>query len=240
MPDDREPDASETNAPAAETSLPDDGVDRRPVLVLLHGLGQSPQSWQTAVGQLGLDYSLRCPWVPGLKPIDTQGFDVDRAAHGLASQLELEGVRSASLVGVSVGGMVALRLAAAYPELVERLLLCSTQAQPAGGRLQVLAMKAVPRSRFQALGVDKDKMIATLQAFAAIDLRGDLGKVSCPTWVVVGADDRAGLPPARELAAGIPQAELRVLDGVGSQPNVEDEAGFVALVRDFMASGRPV
>lgn len=208
--------------------------DKRPVLVLLHGLGQSPLVWQEAVGSLGVEYSIRCPWIPGLKPVGNDTFDVERAAHGLASQLELEGVQQASLVGVSVGAMVALRVAAAYPDLVTRLLLCAGQIQPPGGRLQLMAMRATPRARFLELGVDKDRVISVLSGLSQIDLSDDLAKIHCPTLVTVGGRDRANVPAARDLAAGIPGAELRMLDGLGAQPNAEDPAGFSALIRDFM------
>ncbi len=51
--------------------------------------------------------------------------DVAEDVHGLMRAL---GIERASLVGISMGGFVALELALAHPEAVERLVLCVTSA----------------------------------------------------------------------------------------------------------------
>ena len=51
--------------------------------------------------------------------------DVAEDVHGL---MEALGIARASLVGISMGGFVALELALAHPEAVDRLVLCVTSA----------------------------------------------------------------------------------------------------------------
>jgi pimeloyl-ACP methyl ester carboxylesterase len=59
------------------------------------------------------------------------------------------------------------------------------------------------------------------------DFRGELGAVSVPTAVLVGADDPATPPEAAHLIAdGIPGAEVTVIPNAAHLLNVEQAAAF--------------
>lgn len=74
-----------------------------------------------------------------------------------------------------------------------------------------------------------------LEAFAAADLRAELGTVRCPTLVVHGElDVRAPRPVADALAAGIPGARLVVVEGAGHQVNLEARAEVADIVREHL------
>jgi pimeloyl-ACP methyl ester carboxylesterase len=69
------------------------------------------------------------------------------------------------------------------------------------------------------------------------DSRPLLATVSVPTLVVVGAGD-VTTPPhlAAEIAAGIPGAELRIIEGAGHLPPMERPAETNAILRAWLAS----
>ena len=142
-----------------------------------------------------------------------------------------------SLVGVSLGAMVALDAAIRSPETVSHLVLAAGQVNPPRSvmRMQRLVFSMVPAKRLASMGVEKKRFLQALDQAATIDYRSRLGLVTARTLVIVGADDKANLTAARDLAAGIPGARLEVIPGVGHQPNVEDPAAFNALVWPFLA-----
>ncbi len=71
--------------------------------------------------------------------------------------------------------------------------------------------------------------------FLAFDLRPVLPNVTAPTLVVAGREDFILGPAAcREVADGIPNARLEVLDDVGHMPWVESPEKFAAMVRAFL------
>ena len=73
-------------------------------------------------------------------------------------------------------------------------------------------------------------------AVPAYDLRDRLGEIRVPTLIVVGRHDWiTPVEASEELAAGIPGAELRVFEGSGHSPQIEENERFVEVVRDFLA-----
>ncbi len=69
------------------------------------------------------------------------------------------------------------------------------------------------------------------------DSRPDLRRIEVPTLVAVGEADR--LTPrdcGEEIAAGIPGAVLRVLEGCGHLPPMERPAPTSRLLREWLAS----
>ena len=133
---------------AAEVGLPYDGppvVRRQPVavdaerqlsslvwgegepeLVLLHGGAQNAHTWDTVA--LALSRPLVAVDLPGHGHSDG-GRDgdgmvhLDDAAADVATVVEELAPRAAAVVGMSLGGLTAIALAAARPELVRRLVL---------------------------------------------------------------------------------------------------------------------
>lgn len=207
------------------------------LLALLHGLGQTPQSWQDQVTAMPAGFKAVAPWLRGLRPGRAQEFSVEGAADDVLALLNQHGVEQMSLVGVSLGAMVALDAAIRSPETVSHLVLAAGQVNPPRSvvRMQRLVFSMVPAKRLASMGVEKKRFLQALDQAATIDYRSRLGLVTARTLVIVGADDKANLTAARDLAAGIPGARLEVIPGVGHQPNVEDPAAFNALVWPFLA-----
>jgi pimeloyl-ACP methyl ester carboxylesterase len=95
-----------------------------PPVVLLHGLASSVYSWSDVLPKLARRYDVVALDLPGFgrsdQPADLSFARLTRAVVGTLNQL---GFERASLVGNSLGGAVALAVAAEHPERVERLVL---------------------------------------------------------------------------------------------------------------------
>jgi proline-specific peptidase len=71
--------------------------------------------------------------------------------------------------------------------------------------------------------------------YGDFDYTPHLGRVSKPTLVVVGAEDRVTTPrAARVLHAGITHSELAVLDGAGHMSMIEAQDAYLAAVKLFL------
>ena len=73
--------------------------------------------------------------------------------------------------------------------------------------------------------------------YGDFDYTPDLGRVSKPTLVLVGAQDRTTTPrAARVLHEGIPASELVVLDGAGHMSMVEAQDAYLAAAKRFLGA----
>jgi 3-oxoadipate enol-lactonase len=76
---------------------------------------------------------------------------------------------------------------------------------------------------------------AACGALAELDLRPELGKVTVPVLVLVGEHDEATPPPmSHELAAGLPNAELKIIAGCAHVPQLQAPEMFLDAIGDFL------
>jgi pimeloyl-ACP methyl ester carboxylesterase len=87
---------------------------------------------------------------------------------------------------------------------------------------------------------DTARMVAAIKAMNAFDGRSWLHQIKCPTLVIAGAEDEAvPLVHAQMLGLGIPDAQLRMIDGAGHFLIFTHTDVFVQAVEAFLASVNP-
>jgi 3-oxoadipate enol-lactonase len=85
------------------------------------------------------------------------------------------------------------------------------------------------------LRTDPEVFRAACDALAELDLRPELSKVKVPVLVLVGEHDEATPPPmSRELAAGLPQAHLKIIPGCAHVPQLQSPEFFLEAIGDFL------
>lgn len=91
-----------------------------PNLVLIHGWGMSGAVWQPLIKPLSKIFTLHIVDLPGMgfsRPIEPYHL------HALAEKVSERLPANADILGWSLGGQVAMRIALDYPDLVRRLVL---------------------------------------------------------------------------------------------------------------------
>lgn len=107
----------------APANLHVETVGTGPNLVLLHGWGMHGAVWQPLVKKLSKAFTLHLVDLPGMglsRPIEP--FHLHAVAEKIAEMLPAH----ADIIGWSLGGQVAMRLAIDQPDLVRRLILVGT------------------------------------------------------------------------------------------------------------------
>jgi pimeloyl-ACP methyl ester carboxylesterase len=126
--------------PTADRREPE--PDRRPTIVFLHGTVLTGAAWHAQVAALGDAFHCLAPDLPGHGTAREVPFAIEEAASRVAALIEREAHdRRAILVGLSLGGYVAMTLAARRPELVAGLAIAGATADPVG--LQSLGFRAL-------------------------------------------------------------------------------------------------
>ena len=187
-------------------------------------------------------------------------------ADDVAALLDALDIARVSFVGLSIGGMIGQRLAAAHPSRVDGLVLCATANRigtPAGWAARIDAVRAggmaslvtsvLARWFTPQTHRDRPELIAGFAtmlartppegyvgACAAIrdaDLAVDDARIACPTLVVAGSDDEV-TPPADAFALrdAIAGSVAVVVDGAAHIVPAERPDAFARAVLPFLES----
>ncbi len=203
------------------------------------------------------------PHLPGFGArADEDWAGLDSAADDVAAIIADEVSNGgAHLVGLSLGGAIALRVAARHPELVESLMISGVPAagvsasMRAMSRIQLKLFSSEWYWRFQAgaygmvadekeLFADHGTKLRTDNMRAIMDevdpggLPEKLGDYKGPALVIAGSKEPklvAKSFPVLERA--LPQAQFRTAAGRHHQWNIEDPILFNAAVRSWVEKG---
>jgi pimeloyl-ACP methyl ester carboxylesterase len=114
---------------------PDAPEQARATIVFLHGTRLTGASWAVQIEALRDEYRCLAPDLPGHGAAEASPFTVDGAAEAVAGLIEREASDGrAILVGLSLGGYVAMAVAARWPERVAGLVISGATAEPVGIR----------------------------------------------------------------------------------------------------------
>ena len=156
----------------------------------------------------------------------------------------------AHLVGWSDGGIVALLVAIARPDLVRQIVVTGANFKPApeigmAEGLDELTADAPEMGMFRAMyeaaspdgpehwPIVVGKLVEMYRAEPNIPIE-DLGRISAPTLVLVGDDDVVTLEHTVELYRAIPNSELAVVPGTSHAHFMEKPSLVNRLVLDFL------
>ena len=256
---------------AVDVSYTVDGPAGAPVVVLSNSLGATRGMWDPQVPPLAERYRVVTYDTRGhgASPSPPGPWSLEDLVDDLVALLDAVGAPRAHVVGLSLGGMTAMRLAAREPGRVDRLaLLCtSAKTEPQGfldraaaarsGGTAPLAPAVVARWLTPGFAAEHPDLVARLEGMiaaaddegyaacceivAGMDLRADLARITAPTLVVAGADDPS-LPPEHQrlIAEGIAGAELLTVAPAAHLANLERTLEVTgALLAHLDAGGHP-
>ncbi len=234
-----------------------------PPLVLVHGAGGTHLNWPAEIRRMA-GYEILALDLPGHGKSEGHGEQTieDYAAAVLAWMDSLPLYR-AFLVGHSMGGMIALRMAFDAPQRVSGLGLFSSGARlpvdpalientanratfPAAlERIQALSYGPSADERLVRLGMKRlsETRPSVLHndfiACQAFDMLAQLESIRHPTLVVCGAEDRmAPVRHSQYLAAKIEGAELRIVPEAGHMLILEKAGESEKILRTYLEENR--
>jgi len=144
-------------------------------------------------------------------------YSIEQMADDVAGLFGALGVGCADVVGYSMGGKIALQLAACHPELVDHLVLCATAPSAPVTRLfsrrfMMDLVSRIPVFR-KADGQPAYAFEAQRQASRSFDGRGLLPQVKASTLIIRARRDRIVPPSGAAELQSIPGSSLVDLPG---------------------------
>ncbi|KFG70887.1 3-oxoadipate enol-lactonase [Microvirga sp. BSC39] len=242
------------------------GASNGTSLVFINSLGSDLRIWQEVAPGLAERFRviLYDKRGHGLSDAPSTPYTIDEHTDDLLALLDHLGAERASLVGLSVGGMIAQRMAVRAPGRVQSITLCCTAAkigtpelwadrigavetggiEPiAGNVLQRWFTPLFRETRADELAGWRNMLVrtpahgyaGTCAAIRDADLRPDAGRIAVPTLCVAG--DQDGSTPAdivKGTADLIPGARFALIEGAGHIPCVEKPAELSRLIKQHL------
>lgn len=221
--------------------------------VLVHGFGVSGRYWRPLARRLAPVRQVLVPDLPGHGRSTTgaPALDVPELAGVLGGWMDAMGIRTAALVGNSLGCQIAAQLAVGEPHRVRALVLCGPTTDPAArsaraqiGRLLLSAPVEHPLLYPIVLAdyvqAGPRRLLGELRYMLRHRLETVLPEVRVPALVVRGAFDR--IVPRRwatEVARLLPDSRLAEVPLAGHAAHFTRATRVAALIEEFLAGAPP-
>ncbi len=253
-----------TTTTALPSHLPLEGIEagQGPALVLLHGAGVDLDLWAPQIPAFATHFRVIALNLSGHGRSPMVSGGVPAMADAVMDTLTALGIQRAAVIGLSLGGMVALEIASRWPDRVTHLIMAEAvpyvAATPLGQRLMeaaILPLRLIPphwlaKLPAKSMGAETEeaglyvktalaKMTAAnthriLRDALRYDGRKRLSQITMPTLVMVGAANPATHARARVAANGIPGALFEVVPNAGHILNRDAATYFTERCLAFL------
>ena len=249
-------------APTVERPWRIEGPADGPPIVFVHGALMSHSVWRPQLDALSDRYRCLTVDLPGHGVLVDERFTLEGGVAVVSAAIGALGGR-AVVVGLSLGGYVAMAVAGAHPELVRGLVIAGCTREPerlsrAAFLLYGLSLRVVPQRALRAV-VDRlfrlrygTKVAADITVGGYHPRGGGVGvravirgrfrerllRYGGPILAINGTRDIVFHLGSRQFLAGVPNVTWVALRGASHLSNVDRPAEFTTAIEQF-AGGLP-
>lgn len=235
------------------------GPEGAPVVVLLHGVFFDRSIWGPVSELLAVDHRVVALDLPGHGDLANDTFSLRGAARDIESRLAREGLRPRVIVGLSLGGYVAMTLVDRFPATCNSLVITGATREPrafVGGPLRLLyrgashmparplelafrvALKLFTHPTVGALLLQSKMSISggfrALASLPNTGFRAALSRFPGRVLVINGAHDPVAHPGQGAFIEAMRHGELITVENVGHHVPLQRPNEFASAVRLFV------
>lgn len=241
----------------------DGNPEGRPV-VFANSLGTDFRLWDAVLPLLptSLRYIRMDKRGHGLSSVPDGPYSIDDLAGDVAQLLDRLEVQDVFFVGLSIGGLIAQKLAYTRPDLCHSMVLSNTAAKIGTpdlwntridaineGGIEVISEPTMERWFAPEFRATPDCLawkhmlerthtqgyVSCCAAIANADLREETASLTLPTYGICGSDDGATPPELTKSTLDlIAGSQFHIIDGTGHLPCVEKPQDYAALITKFL------
>ncbi len=251
-----------------DTAFSIDGAG--PPVVLLHGLGLTHAVWDQQLPALTSAFRvLRYDLLGHGESVKHRGaYAMDQFVDQLDKLLDSLALEHTSIVGFSLGGMIARAYTIAHPKRVSALVILNSPHDRTNDERTAVRVRAkqaaadgpgatvdaalkrwftdgFAESKPEVLNQVRKVILANdvevypeiYRLFAEDDalLVNSISAITCPTLVLTCKDDLGNSPKmARQMAARIPSAQVKILPGLRHMGLVENPDAINSIIVEFL------
>ncbi|MFJ7738780.1 alpha/beta fold hydrolase [Lysinibacillus sp. NPDC097287] len=201
--------------------------------IFVHGLGQNSSSWEKTISFM--ENTTQISHLDLFELLKDQKPTYKNLYLAFSEYIE-EFSEPVTLLGLSLGAVLALNYTIDHPKRIQSLVLMAPQYKMPKLilKFQNIIFRFMPESSFQKLGSSKNDFIVLTSSMMDLDFSNDLTRVQCKTLVLCGEKDRVNKRAAKKVAAQIPKAEIRTVMGAGHEINVDAPEKMASILNNFL------
>ena len=162
-------------------------------------------------------------------------YSIEMMAQDLYEALTAIDMSRVDIMGISMGGRIAIDLATRHPEIIDRLVLVSTCARVLRTWRRTFVFDVLHRLPLLRGRQPRYAFERQSEASASYDGTRALQQITAPTLILNGRRDTlAPLHLANELRSGIKESELRIFRGGHGFFMFGERKPFLEAVRQFL------
>lgn len=202
-------------------------------IILLHGNGEDHQIFDVLTEQFKENYSVYA--------IDSRGhgqstrvreLDYRSMAEDIAEFIKILGLEKPVLYGFSDGGIIGLMLAAAYPELLSKLIISGANLTPEGVKKRYLNLF---RLIYYITRNPNYRLMVTQPQISEAELH----KIVVPTLVLAGSKDLIKEEHTRLITESISNCTMQILAGENHMSYVVHSKKLYPILKSFLSEEDP-
>ena len=203
--------------------------------ILVHGLGQDEKSWNEVKKQLnnnGINVE-----TPNLFSI-VQNYQVNyenmyRTFADYCNSFN----EKINLVGLSLGGVLAIDYIIEFPEKINSITLIGTpyEIPKAIFTIQNIIYKFIPKRIFEKRGCPKKDIISLLDSMKNLSILDKAPNIKCNTLIICGEKekDNINMKSAKQLNEVIQNSKFKIIENAGHEVNIDNPKELANTIYDF-------
>jgi len=244
----------------------DYGCQNNEVICFSNSLGTDNRLWHKIIESFKKDYRIITydKRGHGLSNKPNRNLSIEDLAFDVSDLLDHLEIQKVNFVGISIGGMIAQKLTSIKPNLINKLILCSTAVKIGNSsiwndRINLVKKQGITgiadsvisrwfsehfiSMNFDEIQIYKNMLNSTslegyikcCEAIKDTDLTNTTRLINTPTLVIVGSDDKSTPPILVESTAKlIENSSFKVINNSGHLPCIDNPVEFSYLLKKFL------
>lgn len=203
--------------------------------ILVHGLGQDEKSWNKVKNQLNNNgINVKTPHLFSI--VKNYQVTYDNMYRTFADYCNSFNEKI-NLVGLSLGGVLAVDYITEFPERVNSIILIGTPYEIPKYifTIQNIIYKFMPKRIFEKIGCPKKDMIRLLKSMSKLSIQNKAPNIKCNTLIICGEKEKnnINMKSAKQLNKVIKNSKFKIIENAGHEVNIDNPKELANIIKEF-------
>ena len=203
--------------------------------ILVHGLVQDEKSWNEVKNQLNNNrINVETPNLFSI--VKNYKVNYDNMYKTFADYCNSFNEKI-NLVGLSLGGVLAIDYITEFPEKINSIILIGTPYKIPKTiiTIQSIIYKFMPKRIFEKIGCSKKDMISLLNSMKNLSIPDKAPHIKSNALIICGEEEKnnINMKSAKQLNKVIQNSKLKIIENAGHEVNIDNPIELANTIYDF-------